>query len=89
MSRSVLVIGILICFSQFLQAQTPTAGRQVYVEVGALGATTNRTPFWLRANQFGVVPLTGQAGTVRAGLSGSFMLTDTTVGRYRVRDKSK
>ena len=89
MIRTLLVAGFFCFFRPFAQAQSPPAGRQAYVEVGALGATTNRTPFWLRANQFGVVPLTGQAGTVRAGLSGSFMLTDTTVGRYRVRDKSK
>ncbi|QJD77305.1 capsule assembly Wzi family protein [Spirosoma rhododendri] len=35
-------------------------------------------PFWLRANQWGTVPLTTPAGTLRAGFRRSYTPTDTT-----------
>lgn len=36
-------------------------------EVGGVISSTNRTPFWLRANQFGIVPLNGSSATLRLG----------------------
>jgi Capsule assembly protein Wzi len=40
------------------------------VEAGFGGATAVRTPFWLRANQYGTVPLTSPAGWLRGRVSG-------------------
>ncbi|OIN58788.1 capsule assembly Wzi family protein [Arsenicibacter rosenii] len=36
-------------------------------ELGGVICSTNRTPFWLRANQFGLVPLNGSSATLRLG----------------------
>jgi len=58
-------------------AQLP-ASHEGYVEVGGMAASSARTPFWLRANQFGTVPLSAPAGTGRAGIRGRMLLTDTT-----------
>lgn len=38
-----------------------------YLEIGGLVSSTDRTPFWLQANQFGTVPRSGSALTVRGG----------------------
>lgn len=46
----------------------PVAGRVQYaLEIGALATSSVQTPFWLRANQFGTVPLRGSLGTLRVG----------------------
>ncbi len=37
-------------------------------ELGGFASTSSRTPFWLRANQWGRVPLVSPAGFVRLGL---------------------
>ncbi len=38
-----------------------------YLEIGGLVSSVDRTPFWLQANQFGTVPRSGSALTVRGG----------------------
>lgn len=38
-----------------------------YLEIGGLLSSVDRTPFWLQSNQFGTVPRTGSALTVRGG----------------------
>ncbi|OJV15920.1 MAG: hypothetical protein BGO21_30585 [Dyadobacter sp. 50-39] len=43
---------------------------QAWVEVAGYGSTSSRTPFWFHANQWGVVSMTGQAGSLRAGITG-------------------
>jgi hypothetical protein len=48
-----------------LVAQNDTT--HYYVETGALVATSSQTPFWLRANQFGTVPLQNPFAFVRTG----------------------
>ncbi|WP_080054191.1 capsule assembly Wzi family protein [Spirosoma aerolatum] len=61
---------------QLLHAQS--AGfHQAYVEVGALASSTDRTPFWLRANQFGTVPYSTPIGSLRVGAKGTVVLSDT------------
>ncbi|MVM32823.1 hypothetical protein GO755_22470 [Spirosoma sp. HMF4905] len=54
-----------------------TSNHQAYIEVGGLVSSADRTPFWLRANQFGVVPYSSPVGTLRVGVAGSVSLTDT------------
>ena len=39
-------------------------------ELIGLGASGDRTPFWLRANQYGIVPSGGSAGLLRIGTVG-------------------
>ena len=42
---------------------------QYFVEAGALVNSGLQTPYWLRTNQYGTVPLRGQFGTLRVGMS--------------------
>ncbi|GAB4000086.1 capsule assembly Wzi family protein [Spirosoma daeguense] len=51
---------------------------QAYVELGGLAASAQQTPFWLRANQFGIVPNSLPNATLRVGIKGSSFLSDTT-----------
>ena len=39
------------------------AGIHGLVELGGLVSDVAQTPFWLRTNQYGIVPLGGSAGT--------------------------
>lgn len=50
------------------------------VETGGMGSTAGVTPFWLRSNRFGTVPLTGSFGFVRAATTGRF--SKPTPGRF-------
>lgn len=68
-------------------AQTKSV-HQAYVEVGGLVSSAERTPFWLRANQFGIVPYAAPAGTLRVGVSGSVLLTDTA-GLYATKSPGR
>lgn len=49
----------------------PAPHRTTYsVEVGGLAASGSQTPFWLRTNQYGVVPRTSPAGLASVGAMG-------------------
>lgn len=52
-------------FPLSLFAQKDTT--RFFAEAGAVVATGNSTPFWLRANQYGTVPLQNPFGFVKAG----------------------
>jgi len=45
------------------------------VEVAGLAASATRTPFWLRANQFGVVPVSSPAGLAIVQTTGRYGLS--------------
>ena len=81
---SIFLTGFL--FSHAVFAQSPSRHQsRFYVELGALASSTDRTPFWLRANQYGIVPLSAPFGTLRVGLAGTVLLSDTTTGRYHAK----
>jgi hypothetical protein len=66
------IISILLLVSCTLYAQQPLSSIRFSAELGAMASSARQTPFWLRANQFGTVPLVAPAGTVRLGSSGVF-----------------
>lgn len=47
-----------------------------YVELLGFGSTTNRTPFWIQTNQYGVVSKVTPSGSIRGGLE-QFKSIDT------------
>lgn len=54
--------------STFAQDTSSVVGHtDAWVEMAAYGSTATRTPFWFHANQWGIVPTTGQIGSIRAG----------------------
>ncbi|RRB04209.1 capsule assembly Wzi family protein [Larkinella rosea] len=52
-----------------------------YMEAGGLASSATNTPFWLRSNQFGIVPSQNPIVTVRAGVFGAVSLVDTSQNR--------
>lgn len=64
-STSSLVLG------QRIDSLRPT---RVYAELGTVAVVGPQTPFWLRANQNGIVPLAGSVGTIRLGAYADYRL---------------
>ncbi|CCH53508.1 hypothetical protein BN8_02607 [Fibrisoma limi BUZ 3] len=66
-------ISLLTVTTLHAQVDTLSAGRhqaQYRIEVGGLAASTTRTPFWLRANQYGIVPANSPGGLFIVGANG-------------------
>ncbi len=71
------VLGSLLSASPGFAQNKPAAQTNNYfVELGGLQATAGRTPFWLQANQFGIVPRSGSALTLRGAA-----IKDWRIGR--------
>jgi hypothetical protein len=62
-------------------AQTTTSPLQIQFETGGFASTNQVTPFWLRANQYGVVPLKTPLATFQISLSKDYRPIDTTRNR--------
>ncbi|MCF2504688.1 capsule assembly Wzi family protein [Dyadobacter sp. CY107] len=58
-----------------------TPYQNAWVEMAGYGATTSRTPFWFHANQWGIVPTSGQIVSLRAGIEARKFLSKDTVAR--------
>ncbi|MCF2494178.1 capsule assembly Wzi family protein [Dyadobacter chenhuakuii] len=52
-----------------------TSGGKAWVEFAGYGSTASRTPFWFHANQWGIVPTSGQILSLRAGVEARRFLT--------------
>jgi hypothetical protein len=63
MTRKLLVLLIL---PLFCNGQSYLDNLQKEVEVGALLSTSGQNPFWLRSNQYGIIPLKSQGVFLRA-----------------------
>lgn len=62
-----------------MQSDTATKPKQdVWVELAGYGSTSSRTPFWMHANQWGIVPISGQIGSLRGGIETRKSLTNDT-----------
>lgn len=64
------LLPFLCCLSAFaVTAQNDTTHHKTsyFAEAGGMAATNSRTPFWMRANQFGTVPLDNPFAFVRLG----------------------
>lgn len=79
--RYYLLTFLLIHSACLVKAQTAdklTKGQiEGVVEVGGLVSNVAQTPFWLRTNQYGIVPLGGSAGTLRASVFREYSPTPT------------
>lgn len=63
--RLLLYTSLLLALGTQCLAQEDTT--RFFVEAGGVAATAQRTPFWLRANQFGTVPLENPFAFVKTG----------------------
>ncbi|GAB3325254.1 capsule assembly Wzi family protein [Larkinella ripae] len=65
---SLLAFGWLLAIAVRAQTSPFLKSLQAELEVGAMASTAAQIPFWLRTNQFGMVPLQGPFGTVRGAV---------------------
>ncbi|QJW88491.1 hypothetical protein HNV11_03435 [Spirosoma taeanense] len=69
-------IGLMVTRAVTAQVDSsaiPSRHSAIYsVELTGLAASGNRTPFWLQANQYGIVPRNSPAGFVTVGTNGRF-----------------
>lgn len=81
MKKALTILGFSLAAQWIGQAYGQTPGGSldstvfskfvtVSAEFGGIIASTNATPFWLRANQYGAVPLNGSAGIARLSSRG-------------------
>jgi hypothetical protein len=66
MIKNILVTIFILLFTLKLPAQSHLEQLQKEIEVGTFLSTSGQNPFWLRSNQYGIVPLESQGITVRA-----------------------
>ncbi len=76
---------LLVIASCCLQAQPIRKPTQYTAEVGTYLSSSTETPFWLRANQYGIVPNRSSVATFRAGLYSAY---DTSRHGSRWRDSN-
>lgn len=66
-----------------MQAQPIRKPTQYTAEVGTYLSSSTETPFWLRANQYGIVPYRSPVITFRAGLHSAYDTSRSNGGRWR------
>ncbi|AEI51001.1 capsule assembly Wzi family protein [Runella slithyformis] len=67
MKKSLLFCALVLPLALNAQTDTTQHTTTYFAEAGGMAATNSRTPFWLRANQFGTVPLENPFAFVRLG----------------------
>lgn len=65
--------------AQSIRFKTPNTYQ---LEAGTFLSTSSSTPFWLRANQYGVVPLKSSAATLRGGFVADYDTARTNHRRF-------
>ncbi|MCE7066577.1 capsule assembly Wzi family protein [Dyadobacter sp. CY326] len=92
MKTSIRTIFISACtlvavFGSFVNASAQQADSlavpqsKAWVELAAYGSTISRIPFWLHANQWGIVPTSGNVISLRTGIEARKALTTDSKGR--------
>ena len=69
--------------SFYLPAQPIRTPSHYSAEVGTYLSSSTETPFWLRANQYGIVPNQSPVLTFRAGLQSDYDTARHSTGRWR------
>ncbi len=73
----------LIITSSYLPAQSIRKPSQYTAEAGTYLSSSVETPFWLRANQYGIVSNQSPVFTFRAGLQSNYDTARHSTGRWR------
>ncbi|NIJ51553.1 capsule assembly Wzi family protein [Dyadobacter arcticus] len=75
-----LLVVPIIGFSQTEPSQPEiyTDSTTNYIEFDGTGSNNGHTPFWIQANQFGTIPVTGPAGIARVGIEHYWTLSANT-----------
>ena len=81
-SGLILVLFLVTDFS-YLSAQSIRQPTQYSAEVGTYLSSSTETPFWLRSNQYGIVPNRSPVLTFRGGIYGDYDTARHSRGRWR------
>ncbi|MFD2571273.1 capsule assembly Wzi family protein [Spirosoma soli] len=81
MRISIACLYLIIFYSISFSANCQRTN-EYHVEVGGLVAS-DQTPFWLRANQYGIVPLRGSFARFNAGFQSDYRPADSTGHRRK------
>lgn len=79
--RVLFTLGLFLPFPLFAQNTDDASLKKdsAYIEIAGMGATDpDHLPFWLHTNQWGIVPKSGQGGSLRAGWEGSYPIGRST-----------
>ncbi|UFH55982.1 capsule assembly Wzi family protein [Spirosoma sp. KNUC1025] len=74
---------LFVIASCCLQAQPVRKPTQYVAEAGTYLSSSTETPFWLRANQYGIVPNRSPVATFRAGIYSEYDTSRQSTGRWR------
>lgn len=86
---TVFILTVLISIgASHAQNNTPFSNLHGAVQGGAYFSSDEQTPFWLRTNQFGAVPLESPAGVLQATASRGYVFYDSLSNRARKFDWS-
>ncbi len=77
---------MLLSGTGFGQTSSHTNKWNAAVEAGGFAASDPATPFWLRTNQFGIVPHRSPAGMVQASFYKNYVFRDSLTGRLKKWD---
>jgi hypothetical protein len=77
------LVSVLYVVPTYLQAQSLRSPSEYSIEAGAFGSSSGQTPFWLRSNQYGIVPNQSPALTLRAALYSEYDSLKRTNNHWR------
>ncbi|GAB4007071.1 capsule assembly Wzi family protein [Spirosoma migulaei] len=86
--RTLYLITCLISLTRLVvRAQSvPSTGTVHYsAEIGGLATSNDQNPFWLRANQYNIVPVQGSFGTVRLGIQRDYKPRPDSIPKRKSR----
>ena len=82
--KSGLSVVLFLTFSfSYSVAQLVRQPTQYSLEAGTYFSSSTETPFWLRANQYGIVPNRSPSVTFRAGIQSDYDTARHSTGRWR------
>jgi len=77
------LIAIAVLNSLSLHAQSIRKPSLYSVEAGSYFSSSTETPFWLRSNQYGIVPNRSPLSTFRAGIYSNYDSTRHSTGKWK------
>lgn len=85
-----IVVIVLVCVAGSLRAQKSMlfSNLEANAEAGAYVSSNGETPFWLRTNQFGIVPDRSTAGVLQATARRNYIFFDSLSGKPKKFDWS-
>ncbi|PWK21404.1 capsule assembly protein Wzi [Arcicella aurantiaca] len=84
MKAGLFIFFFFIIFNLFGQHEEIKREIKYTAEVGTILSTTGETPFWLRANQYGIVPTQAPILTLRGSISSDYKKPVTKEDHYKL-----